>query len=1161
MWQRILMMMAFRAVLCLENCRVKVVNKKFHTLFTVHGRDLQNELIGLKITPASNGARSCFIEEDQFLMSQVNKTQPRNLILNMVCPVLDPPLTVRILPGSITTMHNVIGYLQTDCRLFMDDFERLANLFHFKVTTLVGQSDLVQNASEVECSSLTQIGSLTVLSNGITPINITSLLSCDVHNVVEVIFQNMSLRSIDDFQILMPNLQGLDLTYNDFTRPPYFPWNNHTMNLPHNLSRNGILQSHYTYSGVLDIPANVYRREFILNHNPNLNLTNFQFHGWIDKLSLSHCNLKELSSGVFSNTYRLQYLLLDGNHLHSLASDVFHSLSQLGKLELQGNSFTSFHDDTFLFLRELRSLNLANNSIASLQGGLFRDLGRLVTLYLQDNNIRYITQSAFQGINTHLKELHLQSNPLSQFPEVVFLLRGLRRAYLTKSSITEIDFVKIEADVAWSDLVASLADSLSTGTPNLNDVKGEPRVIFMSGSRVTSFLFSAVKGYESYWRLSLILKHFKIILDNNPITCDCNILNLTRAVEGLRANNSLTGMEYMFDNWICSYPNDLEGRMLFSVAPRETYCEADLVKCPTMCKCYRRSEIGTIIVDCRRMGLLAMPKNLPMGKLEMWLQGNAIEDIDVGIHNTDMVSILLSGNAIQNIRPDTLKQMTSLQTLYLDDNLLTSIPHVITKLNLTSLKVGGNPLMCNCYALWMKNWILFNGKIIQDTANIKCVNSVSDEGIHVSFVPDEDFVCEISLQAFILPIAIPTCVVLLLLTLCLALFIMWQDFKVWIFVHTGLHPFDQKDDRWSCQYDVFVFYTSTLVDWVQGHITEPLEMMHGLKLFDIHRDSRIGVSYQENISHAVQSSKRILFILTKDSEVDAIARMTLDAALTKRRYQKSNFLLPIIHRCSPKKITHKSLQKYIKAKRYVNTQEASFLKRILYYLPQNQKSRSEKRLCAMNPLSVKAVSRLNGQVSCSSSQNGSPVSSHTCSIQLSVSNHTIHSNVFVWYADADFRFTMENVVLPYEKIGYNCILADRNFIPGAAIQENILSAVNNSFRIVIVLSQASSHDEWLLFVFRFAYEHQIKQRTFLVGLLIRDDPEPVVMDDEIVKHLESHVSIKECDRWFHEKLMVFLKPCDTEGMLNESVFQVELDCDGNFNGSNEVFSFGFVSHL
>ena len=1145
-------------VLCIDSCTFKITNRRFHTLFTIHGHDLQNEMISVEITPENNDTSVCILEEDHLLTSQVNKSHLRNLIIIVKCPVGGTPLTVRLIPGSITSFPMVIGYLQSNCRLFMDDFERLSELLNIKVLTLMGKSDLVQNTSSVNCSSLTRIGSLSIINDDITPVNLSRLLACDVHNVAEVIFQNVSLRSIQGFQRLMPNLQVLDITYNNFTTPPFFPWNNHTVNLPQNLSRNNILQSHYTFSGSLDIPANVYRREFKLDHNPSLNLTNFQFHGWIDKLSISHCNLIELPAGVFSNVRRLQYLQLQENNLNSLPSDVFHSLSHLRKLELHGNNISSFHDDTFLYLHELVVLNLANNSIMFLQDGIFRDLQNLVILYLQDNNLQYVSQAAFHGINTHLKELHLQGNPLIRFPEVVFLLRGLHRAYLTKSSITEIDFVKIEKDAEWSDLVSSLVDSLSTGTPNLDDIKGEPREIFVSGSQVKSFVFYPVEGYKSYKRLSLLLKHFKIVLDNNPITCDCNILNLTRAVEGLLANSSLTGNEYMFNNWLCSYPADLKGRKLFSVAPKETYCEVHLDKCPVMCKCYQRAEIGTIIVDCRKRNLLAMPKHLPFGKLELWFQGNAIEDFDAGVHNKDVVSLLLSGNAIQKMRHRILKYMKSLKTLHLDDNLLASIPRVIRRLPLRSLKLGGNPLKCDCHALWLKTWIVINDNIIHDIANIKCINSVSDEGIQLSYVPDEDFVCELSLEAVILPIAVPTCVILLLLTLCLTLFIMWQDFKVWLFVRTGLHPFDHKDDFRSCKYDVFVFHTSVLVTWVYAYITEPLETVHGFKLFDMQRDSRIGVSYQENIAHAVESSKRILFIVTKDSDADVIAKLTLDAALAKRRDQHSNFLLPIIHQCSPKKITTKSLQNYIKAKRYVNTQETSFLKRILYYLPQKNLM-SNTGQCTTNPMYRMAATRPDdGHISCNSNQNGSPTPSPAYSIHPSVSHNVLPSSVFVWYADADFAFTMDSVVHTYERLGYNCILADRNFIPGAAIQDNILSAVNNSFRIVIVLSEASVHDEWLLFVFRFAYERQIKQRTFLVALVLRNDPDPATMDEEIIKHLESHASVKDSDRWFQEKLLGFLKPCDTS---NESVLQMEPSHEDNFNGTNEMLSFGFVNHM
>ncbi|XP_048247334.1 protein toll-like [Haliotis rufescens] len=1100
----------------------------------------------------------CFIEAADVFKDEQNYSGSRIRAYAFLC---GKPTNI-IINGTYPALKEVISYVQIqNCDLSLESLNIIANTTSVTVLNIVWQSALLASSDPRQCAALDGVGTLMISNKRYPSLDMEVFFACKDHLsfMAEMILRNLSLTELpaELFQH-MPTLQGLDLSVNNFTIPPEFPWDNSTRDLPRNLTRTTFFQNQYTY-GIVEMSAREYRREFRLDYNPHLNLTGYNFRGYLQMLSLEGCNLESLQPGVFYEVDGLQYLNLAQNQLESIPPGLFQKASELRKLELQGNKLTELQAGVFQGLHDLVRLDLSNNGLSLLGDRLFDGLFKLEKLDLKNNKLTHINSNAFSKLLVNLKVVDLENNPLTHIPESLLLLRSLYDIRMKGHNITDLDFSKLDHAIPYDRLKYTLVDSVSNGNPDLDRPSDGLRAVDLSDGSIQTISFTPADKYTPI-KISLLLKHYKFILHNNPIRCDCNILNFTTYVRELKENGSIAGTdlpvkvygtEFAYDAWTCSQPQELSGRKVLLLEDDETYCLSNTTQCPLNCSCYERSISRLNIVDCRGIGLTEAPKTLPPGDTELWLQDNHIRNFLIGRELSQrLVELNLERNGLEKLNPTCLSHMGKLERLYIQDNVLANIPPEIQEMNLKSIKLGGNPLQCDCHSLWMKQWLVANHEYVEDSFDVKCVNFVEDIGRNIFAVPDGDFICEeIPIHKVAVPIAVPTVIVLFMLVLSLVLFIHWDDFKVFLYVHTGIHPFDKKDPSGIMCYDAFVVYPAYLSDWAQENVVNPLKTKHRYKVYDVANDFKFGHSLQENIQHGVALSKRIVLVLGEQSESDSMMQIAVEAGLEKSRGEKANFLVPILHNAVPKNFDNEQLHKYFKAGKYVNESSDHFLKRLLYYMPTKQVNSQEVtetvNLAFEDQTDLTETATVNDihvDIHKEGNTNMTMVIQPAALPQPDLVEDTKQgSTVFVWYADSDFPFMMEKIVNPMEAEGHSFILADKSFIPGAAVQENILHAVEDSDRTIIILSQESVIDEWILFVFRFASERQMVDRSFMAGMVVREGMLNVPCDEEIVKHLLAYQPLSEKDCAFHKKLRTFVGPRVRNCRQNRS--QDKLNCD------------------
>ena len=101
---------------------------------------------------------------------------------------------------------------------------------------------------------------------------------------------------------------------------------------------------------------------------------------------------------------------------------------------------------------------------------------------------------------------------------------------------------------------------------------------------------------------------------------------------------------------------------------------------------------------------------------------------------------------------------------------------------------------------------------------------------------------------------------------------------------------------------------------------------------------------------------------------------------------------------------------------------------------------------------------------------------------------------------------------------YKLCIHHRDFQIGAPIQDNILASVDQSKRMLMVLSRRSVRSEWCLLEFRAAHYKVLKDRTNYLIIILFDDVDVAELDEEMQLYMRTNTYVSISDKWFWQKL-------------------------------------------
>lgn len=477
---------------------------------------------------------------------------------------------------------------------------------------------------------------------------------------------------------------------------------------------------------------------------------------------LYSCELEVVPETIFKNSPEIRNISLNNNHISIIPPNLFADQKKLLTLDLNSNRIKSIPNEAFRSLINLEQLNLDTNAIEEISRDLFSQMGKLRTLTIQNNKLHHINDLAFSrmwklnNVNMAYNQLNFDGSifndsvgveaqsPFRHLPE----LSTLEYLNMSHNVITEIysDWRILLSRLSKLDLsynvikklefndvyVISTCVEIDLSNNNISEIDFGPSTTFS-----VTMDDSVPDAYNIY---SKPVQKINVLIENNPIKCDCLLHDFVRYLRSEIDPRVLSSVNVIPGKTTCASPPNLEGELLTNLYPLELTCPLDHllngVKCPEHCTCNVRLYDSAVIVNCSHSSV----KNIPMlpnitgftlNHTELHMEGNHIRslmnNVDfANVDNAHITKLFLANNNITDLTFFGLSQ--GVEVLDLRNNTIRHVNSSIADMlnNSTSLKklwISGNPIECECsnkeFLLFMQN----KYKKIQDFSAVKCLDN------------------------------------------------------------------------------------------------------------------------------------------------------------------------------------------------------------------------------------------------------------------------------------------------------------------------------------------------------------------------------------------------------------------------------------------------------
>lgn len=1084
-----------------------------------------------------------------------------------------------ILPNKVTFSTIKIS----TCRFTLDSYFVLKKNFGkisslaLKDTTISVQKnpcDSIHSSKDM-CGVLSSVNlfSLEGSTSNYVQHNLTFLVSCphSYTSVKTLLMQGipMDLRTISVLEKKFPSLQRLEISYSNITMPPRFPWNEENEYSKENISKD--LKSANGENTVFD---KKFTPSLTLKNNNIRDLRNFAFNGNLLILDLSCNGLRHINETTFTGLMELERLNLRNNSLNTISRNLFKLLQNLQHLDLSSNNLKEISKEVFSDTKNLKYLDLSYNKIKTVEENAFGGLPNLEEINLRSNEIKHLPDNLFIAASLKLKNILIDMNPLENIPLSILYIRTLEKASFRNTNIHLRNINEMLYRINWYSLQMSVITS-SPGTIDKVFFKTSEklRIIDLSGSKLENFYLAPLEGYKESGSIVqmknkknvvqkiflLIVKYFEFILDGIKFTCDCRINEFNRIILQAKERGEFSGTEYIFQKLKCSTPDEMKNELVVNIKESDTYCKKIVPHCPYNCTCFERHVSKVIIVDCRNRGYFFLPNRLPNGILDIWFQHNNVSVLENVEYLNRTRHLSLSSNQIHEIKTKALDRIMNLKHLFLDSNNLVTLPRELQKTNIDFIDIKHNPFKCDCKSLWMKHWIIKKSKYILDIADVTCnVDNESEQGTKFINIPDVDFVCiedYDSIKDGIIPTTASTLAVLLsLIGICL-LYVFRFEAKVLTFLYLGIHPFDLDDDEGREPVDVLVIHVPGLTQWVMDNIVTYLEKQKSQYVVcEIMRDFIPGFSFQENISSIVKNSKRLILVVSPEFLLEGqMLKLIWNEAQEKIKTLRHNYVVTVLYNVRFRKTTNKEMARFAKNSNIIKWNDRLFGQKLLYCMPVHK---------GFSDIDVKDKKLPNIQ-NCVMNMYG----------DITLRQEVYDRHVFISYSETEINCMLNDIKPVLDEIGYTLWLPDRDFIPGASKEENILKAIDSCLHTLFFVSENHLLDEWSVFTFRTAFEKSLRSKSNHLIVILSENVDIDELDEEIKNLVSTHVILQIGEEWFVQKLLNSLsdaKPCvrcvedeaqiveifhfenDIQSVTDSMLFESSEDSDTDVNNDDDV---------
>jgi len=162
-------------------------------------------------------------------------------------------------------------------------------------------------------------------------------------------------------------------------------------------------------------------------------------------------------------------------------------------------------------------------------------------------------------------------------------------------------------------------------------------------------------------------------------------------------------------------------------------------------------------------------------------------------------------------------------------------------------------------------------------------------------------------------------------------------------------------------------------------------------------------------------------------------------------------------------------------------------------------------------------------------------------------------DAFISFSGNDFNWVKNTLQERLENLDppYKLCFHHRDFPVGEPIVENIVKSVDQSKRMLVVLSSSYAKSDWCLMEFREAHRKVLEDRMKYLIVILFDDVDTTELDEEFKLYLRTNTYLSVSDKGFWQKLYYAMPlPSSTESVEDRSFESVALS--GNIDSSAET---------
>ena len=761
--------------------------------------------------------------------------------------------------------------------------------------------------------------------------------------------------------------------------------------------------SNCTFKGSLEHFGWTYKNLSMLNANLFVNMLGLRTIGlnsnnlrsilpglFRNQVELTHIYLGEnllenIPEGLFQCLSTLEYVDLSDNSLTNIPSGLFRRLPSLKKVDLSHNSITGIPESLFKNLPSLKKVDLSANMLTVMNNRIFEKLPAIEEINLAANELKYIADDVISRKLRSLKLIDLSKNQLTAIPTFIFLLRRLEMTNLSRNCITFESIKENFENTSEKQLMRIHKRYM------VNNQPVSPKSLILSSNTISTIDIDSLVN-NSVLLVSLLFHYFEVVLHDNNLVCDCKVYSFYNHMHD-RGKPSTTWNVHSYNkNYLrCGKPDHLHGKLLYSLESSDFFCTENF-HCPQHCTCSRWSTNKTITVSCKQVNMSAFPTQLPLGSRELDLSHNLIAKFDSTYpYLAKLEKLNLQNNLINFISADVLNILNKghIRELQLNKNRLRNLPlkaDVFMGTNLSHLTLSNNSWECNCHTSWMREWLIMRRDIIQDVEEVMCVSGIAAGQLYMDFI-DDQFDCTTPAATVVrneymllyVGAVLVSCGIVIIL-----IYVFRGKVKILLYLHCNWHPFDSTEnaDIIDMQYDAFISYSGLDYKWVCFDLLPKLENHSPPYRVCVHdRDFMPGAYIEDNIMEAVQSSRRMILVLSQNYLKSDWCMLEFRAAHNKVLNDRTNYLILVLYDDVNVSELDEDMKLYIRTNTYLVRSNKWFYEKLLYAMPKKglQQLRTEmeiKKIPSNHPQDFTT----GGQQASSSSQ----LSSNTDTLMTSV---------------------------------------------------------------------------------------------------------------------------------------------------------------------------------